>query len=97
MARRIRPFFALSAVLVLAAACSRETKIDSGKTETLIQDQVTPRPKAVTCPGDVSAERGKSFECGIEMQNGQRGTITVHMTDDKGRIRIGPGDLHLQR
>lgn len=40
--------------------------------------------KAVTCPGGVKPEAGKSFACIGEMDNGYTFTITVQQQDDKG-------------
>ena len=36
---------------------------------------------------------GKTFECDVTTTGGARATITVHIADDEGNVRVGAGDL----
>ena len=54
---------------------------------------VQPTPRAVSCPDGVEVERGKTFRCDVTTTDGARATITVHITDDEGNVRVGRGDL----
>ena len=78
------------------AGCGSETTIAKGKAEDFVRDQLRPAPSGVRCPDDVKAERGKTFECDVNYADGNRGTVTVHMTDDDGGVRVGPGDLRIR-
>jgi len=90
------------AVLALAplilAACGG-TEIDAGKTEDLIKENVSgPPPRAVECPEGVEAKKGETFECELTYEQGvPAATVTVHIQDDDGRVRFGPGDFRFQR
>ena len=77
------------------AGCGSETTIATGKAEEFVRGQLQPAPSEVKCPDGVKAEEGKTFECNVSYADGDRGTVTVHMTDDEGGVQVGPGDLHL--
>jgi hypothetical protein len=88
-------FIALPALL-LAACGSKE--IDSGKAEKLIQQNITPQPKAVDCPDGVEAKGGETFTCKLTYEHGvPPAQVTVHIENDDGRIRVAPGDVRFQR
>jgi Domain of unknown function (DUF4333) len=86
---------AVLATAVLALAACGGTEIDAGKTEALIQDNVTgPPPQRVECPDGVEAKRDYSFECQVFYDHGvPPARVTVHITDDDGHVRFGPGDF----
>lgn len=75
------------------------TEIDAGKTEALIRQSVAgPAPREVECPEGVEAKEGETFECRLTYERGvPPATVTVHILDDDGRVRVGPGDFRLQR
>jgi hypothetical protein len=74
------------------------TEIDAGKVEDLIRDNVTgPPPRSVECPEGVEANKGETFECELTYERGvPPATVTVHIEDDDGRVRFGPGDFRFR-
>jgi hypothetical protein len=87
---------ALCALLLVACG---GTEIDAGKAEALIKDNIGgPQPKTVDCPDAVKADKGDTFRCDPTYEHGvPPAVVTVHIEDDDGRIRVGPGDLRFQR
>ena len=87
---------ALSALLFVACG---GTEIDAGKAESLIKDNIGgPAPKSVDCPDGVEAKKGATFTCKLTYEHGvPPAQVTVHIEDDDGHIRVGPGDLRFQR
>ena len=94
----IRKLAALTLSALALAACG-EAEIDSGKAEALIKDNIGgPPPKTVECPDEVRADKGETFRCDLTYEHGvPPAVVTVHIEDDDGRIRVGPGDLRFQR
>jgi hypothetical protein len=90
----VRGAFVALALATGLVACGG-TEIDSGKAEKLIQDSgLQPPPQKVDCPDGVEAKKGATFECTITFGGGRpAAVVTVHILDDKGRIRLGPGDF----
>jgi hypothetical protein len=87
----------LTTALVVAIAGCGEVKIDSGKAEDLVRKVAAKgQLKTVTCPEDVKAEKGATFDCDLVLADGTKATLTIHQEDDQGKIRTGPGDLHVQ-
>ena len=89
------------AALVAATALAGcgDKKIDQGKAEDLarkVADSGTIKTKSIECPSDVTAEKGKSFDCDLEYQDGAKGTITLHMTDDEGTVRTKAADVKVK-
>jgi Domain of unknown function (DUF4333) len=96
-ARTLLPLFA--ALTVVFAGCGT-TKIDSKKAEKLIRSSIAQAGNTVSsvhCPGGVEAKKGKTFDCTFALTDGRHGTVTVHMTNDKGHVLVHPGDYHVQR
>ena len=89
---------ATAATFALGLTACGGTEIDAGKTESLIKDNVTgPPPRRVDCPDGVEAEKGKTFECGVVYEHGvPPARVTVHIEDDDGHVRFGPGDFRFQ-
>jgi hypothetical protein len=87
----------LAALVVpaLALGACGGTEIDAAKTEELIRKNVAgPPPKTVECPDDIEAEKGETFRCDLTYEHGvPPAIVTVHIEDDDGKIRIGPGDF----
>jgi len=88
--------FALPALFLTACG---GTEIDAGKAESLIKDNIGgPAPKTVACPDGVDAKKGDTFTCKLTYEHGvPPAHVTVHIEDDDGHIRVGPGDLRFQR
>jgi uncharacterized lipoprotein len=86
------------ALSVLAVSGCGSTEIDAGKTEDLIKENVSgPPPREVECPEGVEAKKGETFQCELTYAGGlPAATVTVHIQDDDGRVRFGPGDLSVR-
>jgi Domain of unknown function (DUF4333) len=86
---------ALLAVAPLLLVACGETEIDAGKTEALIKNGVAgPEPRDVECPDGIEAQKGATFRCDVTYAQGiPPAEVTVHIVDDEGRVRVGPGDL----
>jgi hypothetical protein len=92
--RKLVPL-ALGALLLVACG---GTEIDAGKAESLIKTNISPQPRTVDCPDGVKAHKGETFRCDLTYGHGvPPAVVTVHIEDDDGRIRVGPGDLRFQR
>jgi hypothetical protein len=90
---------AISAVLAVSLAACGETKIDSGKAESLIKKAAVNAGvpvKTVSCPDNVKAKKGADFDCELTATDGSKATITVHQTDDNGNITTSAKDVHPQ-
>jgi Domain of unknown function (DUF4333) len=89
---------AVLAIAALALIGCGGTEIDAGKTEDLIEDNVTgPPPSSVKCPEGVEAKKGETFECELTYEDRGPATVTVHIVDDDGRVRFGPGDFRFRK
>jgi hypothetical protein len=89
----------LATALVVAIAGCGEVKIDSGKAEDLVRKVAKGGQvalKTVSCPKDVKAKKGADFNCDLVFADGTKAKLTIHQEDDQGKIRTGPGDLHVQ-
>jgi hypothetical protein len=90
---RRRWFVALALAPTVLAACG-STEVDAGKAESLVRENLTgPPPSAIECPEGVEAKPGATLECKLDYADGSKATVTVHVEDDDGRIRVGPGDF----
>jgi hypothetical protein len=87
---------AVLAASALALTACGGTQIDAGKAESLIEKNIAgPAPKRVDCPDGVDAKKGTTFKCKVVYPGGlPPATVTVHIEDDNGRIRVGPGDFN---
>ena len=93
--RRVGTALALAAA-ALAAGCG-STEIDADKAEDFIRTKLTgPDPRAVDCPDGVEAKKGGTFNCTVTYADNTKATVTVHMTDDEGSVRVGPEDFKPQ-
>jgi hypothetical protein len=78
----------LAGILVLAA-CGTKT-IDHESLQDDIQSQlaqgagVDAKEIKVACPEDQEAKKDTSFDCEITAPNGEKGTMTVTLTNDDG-------------
>lgn len=90
--------FAAVATTVALAGCG-QTKIDNKKAEDLarkIANSGQIHLKSVHCPSGKTAKKGGTFDCDLEYVDGTKGTITLHMTDDKGGVRTSGQDIKIQ-
>jgi hypothetical protein len=92
----------LAASLVALCGCSASVggnKIDHKKAEDVarkVAGSGTVQLKTVTCPSGVDAKKGADFDCDLVYADGTKGTITIHQTDDSGRISTAGTDIHIQ-
>ena len=92
----------IACLVVGLAGCSVSaggTTIDQKKAEGIarkVADSGTIRLKSVSCPSGIDAKKGADFDCDLVYEDGTKGTITIHQTDDKGGVRTGGTDVHIQ-
>jgi len=88
------------AVLPLAAGAALlfagcEKKLDTGKLEGKVKDgieqQAKIKIKSVKCPSDVKVKKGNTFNCTATSVAGQKATVKVTQSDDKGNVRYEVG------
>jgi hypothetical protein len=96
---RVRALGLTLGLFALATTACGGTEIDADKAESLIKENIGgPPPKTVECPDHVKAHKGETFRCDLTYEHGvPPAIVTVHIEDDDGRIRVGPGDLRFQR
>ena len=78
----------LAAIAVLAAACSRPLDIDGleSQLKTDLEKEFDAKDLTVTCPDDVKAEAGSTFECQASDATGATVVITVTQKNDQGEV-----------
>jgi hypothetical protein len=81
--------------VVLVGCSSGETKISKSKSEKFVADQLNPKADKVTCPDGVTAKASVTYQCQVHYADGDHGTVTVHVQDDKGNVVVNPDDLHI--
>jgi Domain of unknown function (DUF4333) len=78
------------AVVTLVGGCSRTKTLDGEQLDQMIasdmQTKLNLQGVTVSCPDDVPAEAGRTFQCTATGQDGAAMTIEVTQTDDQGRI-----------
>ncbi len=88
MSRFIR-VTALAATLVLAG-CGGERVVDTDELEGQIASELEAQtgviPTSVSCPDDVPAEAGATFNCTVTADDGSTANVTVTQTDDEGSL-----------
>ena len=98
------PTLLSSSGLALAASLAvlgcGETVIDGGKLTKFVgktvSDQAGVRVKSVTCPEDVKAKKGGTFNCTVLAKDGTKGAVKVVQNDDKGNVRVSAPFLHMR-
>jgi hypothetical protein len=69
-------------------------KIDAGRAESFVRTQLLgPPPSSIDCPKDVEAKKGKTFACTVVYRDGTSASVTVHVVDDSGKVRVSPSDF----
>lgn len=90
MPSRSRPARAalLAAIVVLAAGCSQPLDVAGleSQLQTQLEKEFDTKGLTVTCPDDVKAEAGSTFECQASDATGATVVITVTQTDDQGHV-----------
>jgi hypothetical protein len=95
---------AAAAVLpaLLLTGCTKT--IDNSGAEKLIRNSINSagnvKVQSVSCPSDVTAKAGGSFDCKLSVTapdgSTHSGTVTVHMDDSNGHVHVNSSDYHLQ-
>jgi hypothetical protein len=90
----------LAVITSLAVLGCGDTVIDGGKATKFIgktvTDQAGVRVKSVSCPDNVKAKKGGTFNCTVIAKDGTRGLVKVVQNDDKGNVRVSAPFLHMR-
>src|ERR1700753_2116328 len=91
---------ALAAALVVAgiAVSGCATTIDESKAADFVRRGfagTAAEAREVSCPKDVEARRGKTFTCRVTWDDGDTGTVTLHMVSDDGNVKFGQEDVRV--
>jgi hypothetical protein len=80
---------ATGVVVSLGAGCGDE-QLDSGKAEDYVREQarIPDVIEDVTCPEDIDAQEGETFECRISLRDGAEEATRIRQLDDEGSIEI---------
>ena len=86
---RLSPLIASGlAVASLGVVACGTTTIDRAELERELGDQLGRdagvAPRAVDCPDDVEAQRGRRFDCTLTAPNGDAVPVAVTLTNDDG-------------
>jgi len=86
----VRAISASGAALALVLAGCGEKKLNTGDVEAKLKTELGKsagvQPKAIECPDDIKVEKGRKFNCTLIAPNGDRVTVNVTLTDDKGGL-----------
>jgi hypothetical protein len=89
-------FLALAALII--SGCSKS--IDSAKAEKFIAKsvsaQVGAQVKSVSCPQDLTAKKGETFECTVTAVDGTTGKTRVTEKDDQGNVSVSAPFIHVR-
>jgi hypothetical protein len=88
----LRRYLAPSLVLLALAGCGKTT-IDQGRAESFVRSYFTPDARTADCPGGVEAKAGATFRCSVVAADGQSFSVTAHVVDSDGRLRISSADV----
>jgi hypothetical protein len=92
---------ALLLLVAGAAALSGCAKsIDDEKAEKFIAKSVTQqvgaKVKSVSCPSNLTAKKGETFECTVNGTDGTSGKATVTEKDDEGNVNVSAPFIHVR-
>lgn len=80
---------ALAAVLVFAG-CTGQRVVDTDALEAQIASEIEAQagfaPTDVSCPEDVPAQEGATFNCTVTAEDGSSANVTARQTDDQGSV-----------
>lgn len=88
MRSRLARVLVLVCIAAAATGCSKTLKIDDLETEiaSQIDTQLGTEGNTVSCPDDVKAESGATFECTATLSTGDAATVEVKQTDGDGNV-----------
>ena len=78
----------------MLAGCGTTT-IDSGKAEAFLRRAISPAPSSVSCPSNVKAQAGRTFQCTFVGADGRNYSVTMHMTNSSGGVQVSRSDVQL--
>jgi hypothetical protein len=88
----------LALTAVVLGGCSKT--IDSPKAERFIaksvREQVGADVKSVSCPSDITAKKGDTFECTVTGADGTSGKAVVTEKDDEGNVAVSAPFIHVR-
>ncbi len=81
----------LIAVALLVVGCG-DTVLDSTKTEEQLQASLSKslgeKVSAVDCPSDIKVEKGKTFDCSVNVQKGEDQTVTLEIRNSDADVSV---------
>lgn len=90
MKRFTRAGSALAGIGALVVAGCGSKVIDSGKAEKFVKSGLeaggTTKVKSVSCPSNVEVKSGRTFDCKVQGQNGQKLKVKLRIVDSKGTV-----------
>lgn len=92
---RARLLSAASAVTLLGLTGCGDKTLNTTKLEGKIKDGIEKQSgvkvKKLSCPSDVKAKKGDTFNCKVTTTGGQTATVKVTQKDNKGNVRYAVG------
>jgi uncharacterized lipoprotein len=79
---------AVAALSIVALAGCGEKTLKTSQIEDQLKSQAGAAVKTVSCPDDVKAEKGGTFNCEVTLASGQKGQVKVTQTDDNGNVHV---------
>ncbi len=82
--------------LAFALSACGTTTIDQTKAEDLVKEATsagTIKAESATCPGDVEAKKGETFDCKVTYTDDTTATVTVRIRSDDGDVTVTPDDI----
>jgi hypothetical protein len=83
---------ALAGASIFSLAACGQKVLDPSSAEKLIsgevEKQVGATPKSVSCPDDMEAKKGATYDCTLTAPNGDKVGVKLTMTNDEGRFRF---------
>jgi hypothetical protein len=79
-----------AAVLVAVPLAGCAKTLDTAPIETQLKDKIGAQTpvKSVSCPDDVDAKKGDTFDCTLTAGGGKQYTLKVLQTDDNGHVTV---------
>ena len=81
----------IAALTVLVfAGCTGQRVVDTEALEANIASEIEAQagfaPTSVSCPEDVPAQEGDTFNCTVTAEDGSSANVSVRQTDDQGSV-----------
>ena len=76
------------AMMLMLGACSKTLEMDEveSQIQTGIEEQTGATVTEVSCPEEVEAKEGDTFDCTVKAEDGTEGTVEVTQTSDDGDV-----------